>query len=271
MVVKYINNKGAEVNLNKSPYRLLVSDLLDYEWDVIESGDLITGFSKSISKRSVDIDIWKTSEKSSRTLMNELTNIFETDISLGTPGKLFIDDNYLICYIFKSEKSNWETKLMTSCEYGLVTDKPFWITETTKSFTKGSGASSESLDYPHDYPCDYAPKISASNIVNDNYAPSDFRLTIYGPVVNPAITIGENVYQVYTELLENEYLVIDTQERFVAQYGNTGGQTNKFNSRNKTYEIYAKIPAGISSVVWSGSFGFDIVMYQKRSEPRWNS
>lgn len=271
MIVKYINSKGVEVNLNKPPYRMLVSDLLDYEWDVVESAETISGFQKSISQRSINIDIWKTKEKSSRILMNELTNIFETDIATGVPGKLYIDDNYLVCYIHKSEKSNWETKLMTSCEYGLVTDKPFWITEITKPFSKGAGSASDALDYPHDYPYDHAPKVAIGSLTNDNYAAADFRLTIYGPVINPAVTIGENIYQVITEVKDGEYLVIDSQEQYVEQYDLKGNATNKFNSRVKQYQIYAQIPPGTHSIHWPGNFGLDITMYQKRSEPRWNS
>lgn len=271
MEVKYINSNGKEVNLNKYPYRMLVSDLLDYEWGIIGSANTISGFQSQICERSINIDVWKTKEKSSRALMNELTNIFETDIAAEMPGKLCIDDSYLICYIYKSEKSEWETELRTSCKYGIVTDKPFWITEVSKSFKPNAGTSSAALDYPHDYPYDYAPQILSENIVNDNYADADFRMMIYGPAVNPSVTIGPNIYKIYTELSETDYLVIDTQERIVAQYDNVGTETKKFNSREKIYEIYAKIPPGIHEVYWPGGYGFDITMYQKRSEPRWNS
>ena len=34
MIVRYVNHNGTEVNLNKEPYKMLVSDLLDYEWEV---------------------------------------------------------------------------------------------------------------------------------------------------------------------------------------------------------------------------------------------
>lgn len=156
-------------------------------------------------------------------------------------------------------------------QFHVVAKNPYWITEISKSFKPNAGTDPAALDYPHDYPYDYAPQILSENIVNDNYADADFRLTIYGPAVNPSVTIGPNIYKVYTELSETDYLVIDTQEQIVAQYDNVGVETNKFNSREKIYEIYAKIPPGIHGVYWPGGYGFDVTMYQKRSEPRWNS
>lgn len=269
MIVKYVNNKGVVVNLNKGPYKMLVSDLLDYEWDIVKSSSSIAGFEKEITKKSINIDILKGPKGSSRELMNALSDVFEWDIAVGIPGKLYIDSNYLLCYVYSSEKSNWETDVITSSEYGIITDTPFWITESTKSFASSGSQTSLGLDYPYDYSFDYAPKVSSDMIANDNYAATDFRMVIYGPAVNPAVTIGSNTYKIYTEVKTGEYLVIDTQEKAVKQYDNTGGMTVKYNSRDKDYEIFAPIPPGVSPVIWDGDFGFDVTMYMKRSEPKW--
>ena len=103
MNVRYVNNKGVEVNLNKEPYKLLVSDLLDYEWEVLKSSNKISGFEKSVSEKTINIDIMKNKSKTARQLMNELSFVFESDIVNKMPGKLYIDDNYMRCYIFASE------------------------------------------------------------------------------------------------------------------------------------------------------------------------
>lgn len=271
MIVKYINSKGIEVNLNKDPYKLLVSDLLDYEWEPIKSANKISGFEKTVSKKSVNIDIMKNRNKTARQLMNELSFVFESDVVNRTPGKLYIDDNYMLCYIYASEKSSWETSVFVSCEYSLITDEPFWVKEIKRSYSKSGSGAVENFDYPYDYEYDYSAKVSTNTINNPGYADADFKMIIYGPVVNPSVEINGNIYQIVSEVKESEYIVIDSLEHLVEQVDKNGNVVNKYNARNKNWNIYKKIVPGINRLVWSGEFGVDIVLYVKRSEPEWNS
>ena len=133
MTIRYINGAGVEVNLNKAPYKMLVSDILDYEWEVLEESNKIIGFSKKISTKEINVDVLK-KEKNARRALNELTEVFEYDVLKMSPGKLYIDEFYLNCYFVESKKENWETDVMISCAFGLVTDYPFWIKETFYQF-----------------------------------------------------------------------------------------------------------------------------------------
>ena len=151
-----------------------------------------------------------------------------------------------------------------------MTKSPYWIEEVKKSYSKEASLDENSLDYSYNYPYDYSPKISKGGIDNNGVALADFELMIYGPVVNPSVTIGENVYQVFTEIKEGEYLKIDTRNKTVEQYDIKGESLNKYNSRNKEHRIFNKISVGSNSVYWNGDFGFDVVMFKKRSEPQWN-
>ena len=268
MIVKYVNSKGVEVNLNKGQYKLLVSDLLDYEWEVLKSSNRISGFEKKVSERTINIDIFKNSNKTARQLMNELSDVFETDIANQTPGKLYIDYNYMPCYIFASEKGNWETDVMVVCEYKLVTDKPFWVSEISKSFSKSGGDKVDNFDYPYSYPYDYSAKIKTNNIENNGYMNADFKLIMYGPVVNPLVEIDGKTYQIITDVKDGDYVIIDSLEHVVEQVDNVGNVTNKYNSRNKSWNIFEKIKPGVNSFIWSGEFGVDIVLYVQRSEPK---
>jgi hypothetical protein len=49
-----------------------------------------------------------------------------------------------------------------------------------------------------------------------------------------------------------------------------GGSTNKYNARNKNWNIYQKIVPGANKVIWSGDFGVDMILYVQRSEPEWS-
>ena len=57
MIVRYVNHNGTEVNLNKEPYKMLVSDLLDYEWEVSTTSNRIVGFGYTVREKALNIDV----------------------------------------------------------------------------------------------------------------------------------------------------------------------------------------------------------------------
>ena len=82
MIVKYESNNGQSVNLNQFPYRMLISDILDYEPEVIENNGKISGFnSNCIAQREINIDVHRTKTESARVSMSKLTDIFASDVT----------------------------------------------------------------------------------------------------------------------------------------------------------------------------------------------
>lgn len=271
MIVRYVNHNGTEVNLNKEPYKMLASDLLDYEWEVSTTSNRIVGFGYTVREKALNIDVHRSREVGARENMNVLTEIFETDILSGVPGKLYIDEQYMNCYIKSSEKDNWGTDQIIQCEYGIVTDFPFWIKEKFLSYPVFDGDESDNfLEFPYDFPFDYTSQQKGiSTLDNDHYADANFKLTIYGPVVNPIINIGGYPYEVNTTVEANEYLVIDSTKNAVTRTLTDGTIVNEYNKRSFENSVFRPIPPGNNNVVWSGDFGWDIVLYQERSEPKW--
>ena len=98
---------------------------------------------------------------------------------------------------------------------------------------------------------------------------SNFRIVIYGPVINPTIYIAGHEYTVNIEISENEHLTIDSIERTIVLTRYDGTLFNAFGDRNKASYIFQKIPKGNCVVAWDGSFGFDVVLCEERSEPKW--
>lgn len=130
------------------------------------------------------------------------------------------------------------------------------------------------LDYPYDYPYEYSKVRNVQYIQNSNYTASGFRITIYGPCINPLIRIAGHVYELQTTLYESEYAIIDSSTRYskdrkIVKVKADGSQEDIFNSRNKDSDIWQKIPAGRSIVSWNGAFGFDVVLFNERGTPRW--
>ena len=118
---------------------------------------------------------------------------------------------------------------------------------------------------------DYSAKVATNTVENTGYMDADFKMILYGPVVNPMVDIDGNIYQIIADVKENEYIVIDSLEHYVEQVDVVGVSTNRYNSRNKEWNIFQKIKPGISNIVWPGDFGVDLILYVKRSEPKWNS
>jgi phage-related protein len=94
-------------------------------------------------------------------------------------------------------------------------------------------------------------------------------MIINGACVDPAIYIGDHLYQVYCTVNEGEYLTIDSTSKTIILTANDGTQTNVFNSRNKDSYIFEKVKSGKNDVSWSGTFTFEIIILEERSEPKW--
>lgn len=58
MIIKYVNSTGQGVNLNEMPYKMLVSDILDYEWEVITSSNKITGFGYKVREDKLQHEMY---------------------------------------------------------------------------------------------------------------------------------------------------------------------------------------------------------------------
>lgn len=105
---------------------------------------------------------------------------------------------------------------------------------------------------------------------NPGAGPANFKVIMYGPAVSPYIIVDGNEIGVSAVLLEGEYIIIDSNDHTVVKTSNTGKETNLYNSRTKGRSIFEKISSGHHSVIWPGTFGFDLYIFEERSEPKWS-
>ena len=269
MEIKYINNSGNSVDLNKYPYKMLLSDLLDGEWSYDSSNNIIDSFYKKIQSRTLKIDSHRTSGQSARSVQSNLVDLFEADVVQNKRGRIYVDDYYMPCNIIKDKKTLWETNVVVSSEFSLVTDYPYWIREGKITYERKQASDTGYLDYPYDYPYDYSPNDMAVYIENTEVMPADFKMVIQGPCENPQVTIGQNKCQIMTTLSSYEYIVLNSMDRTAYKVSSTGTVTNVFESLNRNYENFDRIPQGKHIISINGTFRMEITMYMKRSEPRW--
>lgn len=259
MIAYYINSADERIDLTKKPFRMVDADLFDSDWE--ENAD---GYEKTVS---IDIFDKKTKLKEH---METLYKVLAYDTENGTYGRLYVNDTYLYCQVKTSKKSDWKGFVYAVAELTFYAPVLEWISESQKAFFAGGAAirSGRVRDTPFDFPFDFkAPENGVAFWNIDHIIPSDFAMLIYGPCVEPSVEINGHIYQVHTSLLKDEYLVINSRDCSVIKYLTDGQTEDLFDDRGDgTFE---KIPPGALTVLWSGDFGFDIILYKVRREPEW--
>ena len=248
------------------------NDLHDYEWKVTSKGNRISGISKAVQKRKLPVTIICPTEEQGIAAKNRLFEVVEKDVLAMQHGQIILGGYYFKCFVTKSAKREYLTnKRYMKLTLTLHTDFPFWVKETTTSFgTTGTAAEGQPyLDYSVDYPMDFFCDMAIKPIVNNGFVASDFRLVIHGACVNPSVNIADHIYQVNCIVGENEHLTIDSSAKKIYLTSQDGIVTNQFNNRHRTSYVFEKIPTGRNVVLWNGDFGFDIILLEERSEPKW--
>ncbi len=276
MDLRYVNSRGIELNLTQWPYMYSSGDIYDFMWSYeMASGNSnrITKFYKAPLEMPIKISITADTEEEFSNAVNHLFETTEVDIIDLTPGKLYLGDMYMKCYIrgIKKAKFNAGIEFMFS-ELNVIAEKSCWITESTKSFLPANkGTDYPYLDYPYDYDHDYSPDVIPVEYINlEHYASCDYLLKIYGPAIDPAVTIGGIVRQVYTTLEAGQSLLIDSRDKTVKRVFSDGAILNEFNNRRRgTRSIFEPIMPGLNEIIWNNAFGFDLTLFIARSEPAW--
>lgn len=274
MEIYYKNSKGKKIYLDRFPYIVLdEATLFDSEWDyqANEASTQIIKFSKKMKTKDADINISGSTKEEYYKNVSMLVSVFDTDIISAEPGELHVGEYYLPCYFYKNIKSgNFRNVKKSTITFSVVAENDQWIKETCIVFRPGTvHEAGQNLDYPHDYPYDYANGLSSQKLVNDSISTCDFEMIIYGTCANPNIRIGDNQYNVDCVVDTGEYLVINSKKCKVYKKKIDGEIENCFYLRNREYYIFEKIPTGNLTVVWNGLFGFDITLSAERSEPEW--
>lgn len=178
-------------------------------------------------------------------------------------GAVFTEDTKTIA---KAEIASLR-RLKKDIEDGRKTVKKKWM-EPYDAFDKRI-SSNDNKRYPGKYPYRYANGMTSNYIINPHFTDSNFQLIIYGPVVNPQVTIGSTPYLVNIVLESGEYLLIDSRSETIAKVINNGERINVFHNRQKGRKFFRKIQPGRQTISWTGKFDFDLIIFEERGEPRW--
>ena len=250
---------------------LNLNDLRDYAWNFDIINNKISRFYRGITNRKIPLVVYCKSGDEAVSVMNRLHELAEADIVAKNPGKIFVGDYYTIGYITASTKSNYlRGRKYCKIDLTLTREDPAWYLERSYSFFPGTESGFVGgFDYPFDYPYDYALSMNGRKIVCDSVGSSEFRLRIYGEATDPAVVINGHTYKINGTISKGESLLIDSLTKTITLTTASGKKINWFDKRGREEYIFEPLPAGQSTVTWSGAFGFDLTVVEKRSEPKW--
>lgn len=270
----YQNNNGKRVVFGEGGLYANYNDLRDYEWSYSDDNSIISGFYKKPVEKVIPVVIVKNSIAERISLRNEIFEIFEADVLAGKKGRIYIGGWYLNCWITSISNSSYLLhRDFTKADLTVVTDEPFWIKEELTSYSIVNTANTGGIDFPFGFKFDLqSSNVSQNTVINSQIFPAAFKLTAYGPCSNPVmIKIGGHTYQVNVSLNSGENLVIDSMNKTITKVLQDRAETSAMRYRYKKESVFEEIQPGQNELIWSGDFGFDILMYHKRSEPDWSS
>lgn len=277
VLLKYTASSGNEYDLKaQGLIRTKTANYHRWEWGVVgtalQYGTRISGFSREAAVYTTQL-IFDGPLDERKTLIEDLHEDFELDVRNMTPGRVTWGDYYIDCYVTASSTQPDINNVWTDNDVSFYCPHPFWTRELTKQFIIHDEEQQDSgfLEYAFDFDYDYFYGQSGADIwITRVPFKSDFKLTIYGPVADPRVVVNGHPYQVFDTLEPGEYIVIDSRNNKVTKYLTSGTTSNIFDKRNKAESVFEQMPAGNLTVNWTGTFGFDITLFEERSEPRWS-
>ena len=280
--VRYVNHEGSAFALQGDGKTFLdVLPLYSFSWDyelindVTGMGGSAAGFARF--PRTMDLELRMRGFSRAQFLeqMNALHAITEVDALSAQPGRLWVGDQYISCFLAVSGEvesaprlGNFATQTVT-----VLVVRPFWCTEQEYTFNPATAEeeSPEDMGKKYDlrYPYRYGSGLASSTLRNTHYAACPAIITIYGPASSPSVQIAGHTYAVDVTLAASQRLVIDGTTRKIYTVGSDGAETNVFNLRDKSSDPFAPVPVGESPVVYSGEYLMTITLVEQRSQLKW--
>lgn len=277
MNIRYVNSLNYTVDLMTEKVRIREANFHNISWKPVgtplQNGIRLKEFNKDPVKYDVTIGFHGSLKERIEATRN-FFEITDLDIINETAGRLYWGEYYIECYVTNLIIEPSEIGSMTLVKCSFYCPRQIWIKETTQAFnisipTTFGLNSGKNLDYDYDYEYDYTTRLNRMAIINTNYVPDDVRITIYGLVKDPAITIGGNLYKMNCQVEDGTYLVIDGMKKEIYHVGRKGKRTNYFKYREKERYIFEQVAVGYNNVTWNSDFRFDITLIEKRGEPEW--
>lgn len=277
--IRYVNNFGQELNFStRGSVYSDDTDVLNYRWEYslasapLSNGSKASGFRKGWTEKKIVVQLYAKSKAEYQAKLLLMQEVFEKDIDAEKAGRLYINNDFTNAYMIEYVPADWNNAVnYQTANLTFLLEENSWYTEKKTEFIPGQSEQdlSDVMTFPHPFPVTFTKTRNEQYIYNDHFQASTAKFIIYGSAQNPTISIRNHIYAVNAVIVMNEYLVIDGLLKKVYKVTNGGEIIDLFNARGKEYYVFEAIPPGKWQVITTSDMRFDIVLYQKRSTPKW--
>ena len=243
-------------------------DLYDFDWSFNSVNNEFSSWSlDGIQNKKIGVLITDYDTKTPAEIKDEIQQIFDYDIKNNTPGKLYVGECYLRCFItgFKYTKT-WKTTRgkFIEGELTISTDSPEWRKDKWVVYdSKSGGDTSVTLKTQSEY---------------------ELIVKATGPVSAPRLIVGERTVGLsglsdsYINATGNFYIIANNgRKRVYRVVSSTGAKVNLFMYRydDNTSSMFAKFQPGTYSISStcasdaSGGHTYYMKFIELRPEPLW--
>lgn len=275
----YQNSGGEIIRFDEAPIVVQSSGLFDYQWQfttfdrAARDGGKAVFARRPVQEKSLVLDVFADTQEEHNAAINRLHDVLECDVGRLTPGKLWVNGQYIRCFAFASGKTidrDWTRYSVVKLTFRVVS--PAWTEERSVVLLPSDETVTDETfkQYPGRYPYRYADDDAAYRFVNDTNAPLPMVIKMFGPCSHPSVYVGGNEYSLETDIAAGDYAVIDQTDKSIWCVAGNGTKTNLFDTRKKSVDNFLYAPVGHLQVACSGNFACEVVFLVQRSEPRWN-
>ena len=272
----YENSRGDVLRLDEAPVVVQRSELFDYRWNLtaydraLLDGGRVIHARRPIQDKTVVLDVFADTQEEHDAALNRLHDVTDYDVCALVPGKLWVNDRYIRCYVFASSKTldrDWTTYTVVSLTVKAIS--PAWTAEEKVTLLPVSGGQTDNgaKTYPGRYPYRYSEGGSVLRWVNTTGSPAPMVIKIFGACSSPSVYVGGNEYSVSGDIAAGSYAVIDQRDKSICTVAANGTKTNIFGRRKKSVDNFLYAPPGNLEIACSGLFAVEITFLTQRSEP----
>ena len=269
----YTNHMGQSVHFGESGLFIAESELRDWSNSYESKNGRVTRFYKDVVEKKLPIVVMADSEDEGKQLRNELYEIISVDNESEEYGRLIYNGYEMQCYCTAIKHSSWlEYLAFGDIELTVITDKPYWIKKTVEEFKAtdyiNTATTAGGKGYLNGYEYNYGISETNGSIFNPNAYSIGVEIEIFGYANYPEIKINGHSYKINYEIPQYCTATINTLDKTILLKSRNGAEKNLLAYRDST-EIFKPIPSGNSTIIWDKSFDFNLVLLEKRSEPKW--
>lgn len=279
MTLYYKGSDGTVIDFMKDPiYAQAPETLTANEWKYstisgVNGLGRVKRFYKDTQETSLKLSIMTDTAEEFNKVMYRIHRTFERDIRRLKPGKLWWNGYYKEVFAVATGNDDFEEMFeAVERDVTFISTYPYWVKEVKHQYldaTNGAGTldyDDSKLDYD-DFDYDLEEIIEV--IENDCIDKANFEMTFYGPYSNPSVLIGGHLYEVETDLANDERVVVNSLKKTIIKHDTNGHTENVFHLRNRDSYIFKLIPEGTTKVSRDRSMKLDIKIFDERGEPEW--